>query len=587
MGANGMAAERPINPVVDHMRMDGSSQPLAMHHSPSMVLLSVLVAMLAGHIALDLTQRAARWRTPAAGVAAAALTMGAGIWSMHFIGMLSMDMGAPVRYRLDLVAVSMLAAVGGAGVALWVITRPGARHGALFSAAGFMGAAVGAMHYLGVASMEMPARVRWNLPLVGASLVIGYGAALFALWLVFERGALNGPWRLGRRLGAAVAFGLGVGGLHYTAMAAARFEPIAGHVADRGMNTNAIAALLVLAAAIMLVVLLAGAHLDQRKAALAQDLEVVAKLMREVGRSTDARASICRAVCRLTGADYGVLVEPDGAGHLVLAAAHGLDRPPLRISLDEPSGCARAFLTGEPWFVTDVMREAGVLASSRGNGSASALYEPVVLDSRPVGVLYIAWTRRQRRLEDRAFSVAGLLAAEAAFVIERADLTARLERLARTDELTGLANRRTANEELERFLARAARDGEPLSVAMLDIDHFKAYNDTHGHAGGDRLLRAAAAAWTTAMRSGDHIARYGGEEFLVLYPRCAAPDAACAADRLRSAMPPAATCSVGVAAWDGSETGQQLIARADAALYSAKAAGRDRTAIAARPAAHT
>ena len=567
--------------------MDGSSEALAMHHSPSLVVLSILVAMLAGHIALDLTQRAARWRAPTAGLIAAATTMGAGIWSMHFIGMLAMDMGAPVRYRLDLVALSMVAAVGGAGVALWVITRPGARHGALFSAAGFMGAAVGAMHYLGVASMEMPARVRWNLPLVGASLVIGYGAALFALWLVFERGALNGPWRLGRRLGAAVAFGLGVGGLHYTAMAAARFEPIAGHVADRGMNTNAIAALLVLAAAIMLVVLLAGAHLDQRKAALAQDLEVVAKLMREVGRSTDARASICRAVCRLTGADYGVLVEPDGAGHLVLAAAHGLDRPPLRISLDGPSGCARAFLTGEPWFVPDLAREAGVPASARENGSASALYEPVVLDNRPVGVLYIAWTRRQRRLEDRAFSVAGLLAAEAAFVIERADLTARLERLARTDELTGLANRRTANEELERFLARAARDNEPLSVAMLDIDHFKAYNDTHGHAGGDRLLQAAAAAWTGTLRGGDHIARYGGEEFLVLFPRCAASDAAMVSDRLRAAMPADATCSVGVAAWDGSETGQQLLARADAALYSAKAAGRDRTAIAARPTALT
>src|SRR4051794_4945437 len=102
------------------MRMDGSSQALATHHSPSLVLLSILVAMLAGHIALDLTQRAARWRRPTAGLAAAATTMGAGIWSMHFLGMLAMDMNTPVRYRLDLVALSLVAAVGGAGVALWV-----------------------------------------------------------------------------------------------------------------------------------------------------------------------------------------------------------------------------------------------------------------------------------------------------------------------------------------------------------------------------------------------------------------------------------------------------------------------------------
>jgi diguanylate cyclase (GGDEF)-like protein len=558
---------------------------MATHLSTSLVLLSVLVAMLAGHIALDLTQRATRWRAPGAGLAAAAATMAVGIWSMHFIGMLALDMGGmPMRYRLDLVALSLLAALVGCGVALWVITRPGARRGALFSAAGFMGAAVGAMHYLGVASMEMSAHVRWNLPLVAASLAIGYGAALFALWLVFERGALDGPWRLGRRLGAAVAFGVGVAGLHYTAMAAARFEPVAGHAVDSGMNTNGIAALLVVAAAVMLVVLLAGAHLDQRKAALAQDLELVAKLMREVGRSADARGSICRAVCRLTGADYGVLMEPDGAGHLVLAGVHGLQRPPHKLSLAEPSGCARTFLTGEPWFVSDMTREPAVLQSvTRASGAQSALYEPVVLDDRVVGVLLVAWTRRLRRLEDRAFSVAGLLAAEAAFVIERADLTARLERLARTDELTGLANRRTANEELERFLARAARDGEPLSVAMLDLDRFKAYNDSHGHAGGDRLLQAAAAAWTDALRGGDHIARYGGEEFLVLFPRCAAEHAAAAADRLRAATPSGATCSVGVAAWDGTETAQQLLARADAALYSAKAAGRDRTVVAAAP----
>jgi diguanylate cyclase (GGDEF)-like protein len=257
-----------------------------------------------------------------------------------------------------------------------------------------------------------------------------------------------------------------------------------------------------------------------------------------------------------------------------------LERPPLKIALGETSGCARAFLTGEPRFVADLAREPEVLLSARGNGSQSALYEPVVLDDRTVGVLYIAWTRRKRRLEDRAFSVAGLLAAEAAFMIERADLTARLERLARTDELTGLANRRTANEELERFLARAARDREPLSVAMLDIDHFKRYNDGHGHAGGDRLLQAAAAAWTAAMRGGDHIARFGGEEFLVLFPRCAAEHASAAADRLREAMPSGATCSVGVAEWDGSETAQQLLARADVALYAAKAAGRDRTVVA-------
>ena len=221
-----------------------------------------------------------------------------------------------------------------------------------------------------------------------------------------------------------------------------------------------------------------------------------------------------------------------------------------------------------------------VQAVARDFGVESALYEPVILDGVAVGVLFVAWTGRVRRLEDRTASVSGLLATEAAFVIERADLIARLERLARTDELTGLANRRTADEELGRSLARARRDDEPLAVAMIDIDHFKVYNDTHGHAGGDAMLTAAARAWSETLRGGDLLARYGGEEFIALFPRCRLDVAGSAADRLRGALPGGVTCSVGVALWDGSESSDALLARADAALYEAKASGRDRTVIA-------
>jgi diguanylate cyclase (GGDEF)-like protein len=173
-----------------------------------------------------------------------------------------------------------------------------------------------------------------------------------------------------------------------------------------------------------------------------------------------------------------------------------------------------------------------------------------------------------------------LAAPEAAFVIERADLTTRLERLARTDELTGLANRRTADEELGRFLARSRRDGGALSVAMIDLDHFKAYNDRHGHAGGDRLLQDAAKAWTETLRAGDFLARYGGEEFVAVFPHCALDDAGTAADRLREALPEAVSCSIGVALWNRGESAFELLSRAGAALHKAKAGGRDRTVIA-------
>jgi diguanylate cyclase (GGDEF)-like protein len=148
-------------------------------------------------------------------------------------------------------------------------------------------------------------------------------------------------------------------------------------------------------------------------------------------------------------------------------------------------------------------------------------------------------------------------------------------RLARTDSLTGVPNRRAWDEELPRELARAARSLKPVCVALLDLDHFKQYNDRRGHQAGDRLLKEAAAAWQAVVRKTDLVARYGGEEFAILLPDCDLDNAMAIANRLRTAQPEG-TCSLGVAQWDGREDVAALVARADRALYAAKEAGRDR-----------
>jgi diguanylate cyclase (GGDEF)-like protein/PAS domain S-box-containing protein len=151
----------------------------------------------------------------------------------------------------------------------------------------------------------------------------------------------------------------------------------------------------------------------------------------------------------------------------------------------------------------------------------------------------------------------------------------RLERQASTDELTGLPNRRTVRAALDAELNDPGE--EPVAVVMLDLDHFKTYNDRFGHHGGDRLLKAAAEGWTAQLREPELVGRYGGEEFLVILPRCSLQDAVRTADRLRGALPAGVTCSAGVAVWDGEESDDALIARADNALYEAKRRGRDRT----------
>jgi diguanylate cyclase (GGDEF)-like protein len=168
-----------------------------------------------------------------------------------------------------------------------------------------------------------------------------------------------------------------------------------------------------------------------------------------------------------------------------------------------------------------------------------------------------------------------LLAALLWLLAELAALYREVGRLARTDSLTGVANRRAWDEELPRELARAARSGEPLCLALLDLDHFKDYNDRHGHQAGDRLLKASAAAWQGKLRKTDLLARYGGEEFAVLLPDCGLDNAMEISERLRTAQPEV-TCSIGVAAWDRREPAAELVDRADRALYAAKASGRDR-----------
>jgi diguanylate cyclase (GGDEF)-like protein len=160
--------------------------------------------------------------------------------------------------------------------------------------------------------------------------------------------------------------------------------------------------------------------------------------------------------------------------------------------------------------------------------------------------------------------------------------TSRLRLLAGTDPLTGTANRRAWDEELASAIVRAGRDGWALSVALLDLDDFKGYNDHHGHQAGDRLLKEVAAAWQGTLRVSDTLARIGGDEFGLLLPGCDNAMAATIAERLRSSVP-TATCSVGVATWDREETAEGFLARADRALYEAKEAGRGRVVVLPEP----
>lgn len=203
--------------------------------------------------------------------------------------------------------------------------------------------------------------------------------------------------------------------------------------------------------------------------------------------------------------------------------------------------------------------------------------------------------QRLRRTQAVALGLFVILLAGLALVaVRKVRQARRLQNLAATDELTGLPNRRALVAAAETALAQARRSGAPTAMLMIDVDHFKRINDTHGHAFGDEVLRHLGRVLTAGLRDHDRLGRLGGEEFLAVLPEATREDARRVAERMRAAvaaaplpgpgtgggspLPVTVTVSIGVAAGlDG--TADALIARADAAMYRAKHAGRNAVAV--------
>jgi diguanylate cyclase (GGDEF)-like protein len=353
---------------------------------------------------------------------------------------------------------------------------------------------------------------------------------------------------------------------------------------------------LVLTAAIMLVLRQAYGRASQSTQQLAlRDAEQAAlgQIATLVAQGEDPGVvftAVAEQIAELLNSSTGAVSRFDQASNQGVVVGgwrrDGLDLSDAVYALDGVTASAEVFRTGRPArtrtgyaSITDPI--AGTMSALGGTDGVAA---PITVDGKLWGALGAAYgdelipSGAERRLE-RFASLVGL-------AISNADARGKLARQASTDPLTGIANRRAFHEHLTAEIARAHRYGRHLSLVLIDLDHFKAVNDEHGHPAGDRVLVLFAQLLAAHSREGELVARLGGEEFAWLMPETDRAGAFAAAERVRTAIESTplgavgnVTLSAGVGCSENAQDADTLIRDTDRALYRAKASGRNMTLI--------
>jgi diguanylate cyclase (GGDEF)-like protein len=317
---------------------------------------------------------------------------------------------------------------------------------------------------------------------------------------------------------------------------------------------------------------------DDSAATLRLLLDTVSELsmVRHIDDIQRIVGSSARALLHADGATF-VLRDAENRGYMVEDAVAPLwkgQRFPLESYI---SGWAME--SGEAVVIEDVHGDPRVPQDAYRPTFVKSLVVVPVRRAEPVAAIGVYWAELHEPTADEVI-LAQALADSVAVALEHVRVLEELAvtvELSSTDALTGVANRRA----WDRALTQALESGSPVTVGMIDLDNFKLYNDINGHQAGDAVLQECGRAWNAALRDVDLVARYGGEEFGLLLPnvdgRLAMPIVA----RLRAATPPSITVSVGLATRKVGEPIIDVVGRADAALYNAKRAGRNRVFLSA------
>lgn len=323
----------------------------------------------------------------------------------------------------------------------------------------------------------------------------------------------------------------------------------------------------------------------------ALQLQMVTDVLRAVASAhdvSDVARTLLEEAIQMFGAETGrVFLLSDDGQHLEEVATYPIpDRhyEPMRVSIGKGRGLiADVATTGRAVLLPDASNKHDKMSGP------SSMCVPLTSPQGTQGVLLLEDSKR--RFTQRDLRALELLAQQASLALERARLYRQMERLSLTDALTGIANRRHLERHLRLELSRAQRYQYPVAAILLDIDHFKNFNDTYGHLTGDKVLQDLAGLITSIVRASDFVGRYGGEEFMIVGAYTDLEGGVYLAERVRRAVeqttfeshngePLHITISAGVAVFpDDAQTERELIEAADKALYEAKQTGRNKVCV--------
>ncbi|MCC3372569.1 bifunctional diguanylate cyclase/phosphodiesterase [Cohnella sp. REN36] len=527
-----------------------------------LVLLSFLIAILASYAALDFgirifkTEGAARY----AWLSGGAFAMGMGIWAMHFIAMLAFHLNSmQVSYDPTIVLLSIAPAILASGLALHIVTRPGASTARFLVGALFIGAGIVSMHYVGMAAMVMEAAIVYDPFLWALSAAIALVTSYVALLLLRDtqrRAGARGGRR--RKAGSAFIMAIAISGMHYTGMSAATFKH--DHHA-MGSDASAIDSSLLaysigIGMFVLLVLALIGAFVKDRFES--QTAESERKFRSVIESANDAiviadSAGILISWNRSAERTFGY-TEQDALGRQLDLII------PERYRETQRQGMERYLVTGEARAIGRTIELHGL----RKDGTEF-----------PLELSMATWEQDGRTFFSMIIRD----------ITERKKAEEKMNRMVYRDPLTGLPNRHLLNDRLAQALDQAGENKMTIAIMFIDLDRFKYINDTLGHAMGDLLLIEAAARIQSCTGKGDTVSRQGGDEFLVLLPNAVNDEVTRKAKQLLQmfAQPFVlndtemfVTPSIGISLYpsDGRDI-ETLIKNADTAMYRVKEQGKN------------